>query len=141
MELQLTNQFFLTSSEVGESVQGLIGVTNNTTSNITVDVFWCMGTWDGVSNFGVRAYVLEEGITFTGQTSWMHKTYAFYTPDEVGTWDLMAILADNVEWEGDNLKVEGQRGTFMEEDAWTITGAVTPPPEDLEITSLGVEVV
>ena len=115
----------LYSSSPGNAVKGYIGV-EGTTSDQTVDVFWGYGTFDlGSSTFSFRGYTLEESITFLGLMSTRHETFAFYTPNDPGTWDLIGILANDIYIEGDNLVVVGQHGSaIVSEDAWTISSAV-----------------
>ena len=114
----------LYSSSPEDAVKGYIDVQNDY-SDLTVDVFWAYGTFDsGAGTFSFRAYTLEESITFPGLMSTRHETFAFYTPNDPGTWDLMGILANDIYLEGDNLVVVGQHGgAIVSEGAWTISSA------------------
>ena len=115
----------LYSSSPEDAVKGYIDVQNDY-SDLTVDVFWAYGTFDsGAGTFSFRGYALGENVTFSGYSSIRHETFAFYTPNDPGTWDLMGILANDVYLEGDNLVVVGQHGgAIVSEDAWTISSAV-----------------
>jgi len=123
----------LYTSSPGDPVRGYIAVQNDYSSQ-TVDVFWSYGVYDGVENFSIYAYVIQENYTFQGTSSILYETGSFATPNNPGTWDLFAILADDIYFDGDMLAVVGNRGAKIEENAWTISALA-----ELEVLNVGVD--
>ena len=121
----------LYSSSPGELVEGFINVENNG-SDITLDVLWSYGFISG-EDFQIYGFVISEGVTFLGQTSWTHRTGSFTTPSEPGTWDLMGVLADDITFDGSTINITGQQAIGTTQGEWTILGL-----GGLEVISVGV---
>ncbi len=125
----------LHTSSPGDAVQGYIDVQNDYPS-LTADVFWGYGTFDsGTGNFSIVASALEENISFSGYSSIRHETFAFATPNDPGTWDLIGIIADDIYWDGNDLVIVKQHDTAVfSENAWTISVGAA----ELQVLNVGV---
>ena len=124
----------LYASAPGSPVQGYLDV-EGTTSDQTVDVLWAYGTHDsGTESFSVMGFVIGKSRTFPGLMSTRYETVSFYTPDAPGTWDLLGILANNIELDGTSFIIEGQHSGVYTLETWTISSAA-----QLQIVDLGVQ--
>lgn len=134
MKITKIGPISLYDSAPGSPVQGYLTV-EGTTSDQTVDVLWAYGNHDaGTGSFSIMGYLIGENVTFSGYMSSQYGTGAFATPEAPGTWDLLGILANNIEFDGTNFIIEGQHSGVYVLGAWTISSAA-----QLQIADVGVQ--
>ena len=127
-----------TQTSPGETVKGYIDVENSYTTSVTADVLWCYGSYDeSTGNFSARGYAIIENVTFSAESSQRVYTGSFSTPNDPGTWDCYAAVAQDIQVVNNEIQITGLYAQGVALDAWTISGVAG----EIKIVGIGVEKV